>query len=89
MTVVGEIAAQALDYLIMDELAMSALSRGGWYGDVTEEMNDRQKEAFADKFYTVKMENGQIVAVAVEITEITSELRSSCSRVVSRNSSTF
>ena len=70
MTVVGEIAAQALDYLIMDELAMSSLSRGGWYGDVTEEMNESQKEAFADKFYTVKLENGQIVAVAVEITEI-------------------
>jgi hypothetical protein len=69
MTLVGEMAAQAIDYLIMDELSMTYLSQGGWFGNIEEELSESQKEAFADALYKVQMEDGQIVAVAVEITD--------------------
>ena len=69
MTLVGEMAAQAIDYLIMDELSMTYLSQGGWFGNIEEELSESQKEAFADALYKVQMEDGQIIAVAVEITD--------------------
>lgn len=69
MTLVGDIAARALDYLIMDEMSMSYLARGGWFGDITESMNRQQIEELSDRLYTVQMEDGQIVSVALEITD--------------------
>ena len=70
MTVVGDIAAQSLDYIIMDELSMEYLSRGGWFGDVTAELTPGQLEIFADKLYTVQTEEGEIKPVAIDITDL-------------------
>lgn len=70
MTLVSDIAAQSLDYLIMDELSMEYLSRGGWFGDVTEELSESQLELFADKLYTVQTEEGEILTVSIDITEL-------------------
>lgn len=70
MTLVGDIAAQSLDYIIMDELSMEYLSRGGWFGDVTAELTPGQLEIFADKLYTVQTEEGEIKPVAIDITDL-------------------
>lgn len=70
MTLVGDIAARSLDYVIMDKLSMEYLSRGGWFGDVTEELTDAQLALFADDLYKIKTEEGEIIAVAVDISEL-------------------
>lgn len=70
MTLVGDIAAQSLDYIIMDELSMEYLSRGGWFGDVTAELTPGQLEIFADKLYTIQTEEGEIKPVAIDITDL-------------------
>ena len=70
MTLVAEIAAQSLDYIIMDELSMEYLSRGGWFGDVTEELTQKHLDLFADKLYTVQTEEGEILPVAIDITDL-------------------
>lgn len=70
MTLVGDIAAQSLDYIIMDELSMEYLSRGGWFGDVTAELTPGQLEIFADNLYTIQTEEGEIKLVAIDITDL-------------------
>lgn len=69
MSLVGDIAAGSLDYIIMDELSMTALSRGGWFGDITECLSEQQMKDFDEMLYKVQMADGSIVAVAVDITD--------------------
>ena len=70
MTLVGDIASQSLDYIIMDESSMEYLSRGGWFGNVTDELNQEQIDLFRDKLYTVKTEEGESIPVAIDITDL-------------------
>ena len=70
MAMVGLVAAQELDYALLDAAALEQFAPGGMFTDVSTLLTAQQLAQFEGKFYCIPDEEGASVPVAIDISDL-------------------